>query len=83
MKGKLVVGLVGLALGIAANFLFAGGPVDCQSGTWGTVRWDRYIDSDGSIDERPNLKAGFDTVRLFICKDGSVRGRIDRTAPRR
>ncbi len=63
---------------------YAAGDLDCaESGTRGIVQWDRYIDSDGSIEERPDPKAGFDTVRLTICNDGTVRGRIDRTAPRR
>ncbi len=83
MRAKLLVGLIGLAAGLLVSYLLASGPVDCESGTRGTVQWDRYTDSDGSIDERPNPKAGFDTVRLTICNDGTVRGRIDRTAPRR
>jgi len=92
MRNREVWQLIGVGVGIVAvaacillsYTTLAGGDLDCpQSGTRGTVRWDRYIDSDGSIDERPNPKAGFDTVRLTICNDGTVRGRIDRTAPRR
>ena len=85
--GVIAVALTVAVLGIWIGYATAGGvgisDGNCNSGTWASVRWDRYQDSDGSIDERPNPKAGYDTVRLFICHDGTVRGRIDRTAPRR